>query len=149
MSKSSKNKVFCGFRVFEYVLWQQTKSQKCWKSTESFLNQKKQPVLTFYHYQKTGKKQSLCNLSTILALITKKLLQVSMVSLLDNFEQHFESCVQIMQNAQKSASNQINSLITSKNEHIHFFSWFLGFQMCSMAKNESLEMLEISRKHSK
>ena len=34
---------------------------------------KKRPVLTFYRYQKTAKKQSLCYLSTILTLITKKL----------------------------------------------------------------------------
>ena len=39
-SKSSKNKIFRGFRVFEYVLWQKTKTQECRKSTESFLNQK-------------------------------------------------------------------------------------------------------------
>ena len=35
---------------------------------------KKHPVLTFYRYQKkAAKKQSLCYLSTILTLITKKL----------------------------------------------------------------------------
>ena len=39
-SKSSKNKIFREFRVFEYVLWQKTKTEKCRKSTESFLNQK-------------------------------------------------------------------------------------------------------------
>ena len=39
-SKSSKNKIFHGFRVFEYVLWQKTKTRKCRKSTESFLNKK-------------------------------------------------------------------------------------------------------------
>ena len=39
-SKSSKNKIFCGLPVFEYVLWQNTKTQKCRKPTESFLNQK-------------------------------------------------------------------------------------------------------------
>ena len=39
-SKSSNNKIFCGFRVFEYALWQKTKTRKCRKSTESFLNQK-------------------------------------------------------------------------------------------------------------
>ena len=49
-SKSSKNKIFCGFLVFKNVLWQKTKTQKCQESTESFLNQKKHPVLTFYHY---------------------------------------------------------------------------------------------------
>ena len=39
-SKSSKYKIFRGFRVFEYALWQKTKTLKCRKSTESFLNQK-------------------------------------------------------------------------------------------------------------
>ena len=39
----------------------------------------KHPVLTYYRYYKTGKKQSLCYLSTILALITKKILQVSII----------------------------------------------------------------------
>ena len=39
-SKSSKNKIFRGLPVFEYVLWQNTKTRKCRKPTESFLNQK-------------------------------------------------------------------------------------------------------------
>ena len=30
-------KVFQGFRVFENALQQKTKTQKCWKSTESFI----------------------------------------------------------------------------------------------------------------
>ena len=34
---------------------------------------KKHPLLTIYRYWKTAKKQSLCYLSTILTLITKKL----------------------------------------------------------------------------
>ena len=36
-SKSSKNKIFRGFRVFQCALWQKTKTWKCRKSTESFL----------------------------------------------------------------------------------------------------------------
>ena len=32
--------IFRGFRVFEYALWQKTKTGKRRKSTESFLNQK-------------------------------------------------------------------------------------------------------------
>ena len=39
-SKSSKNKIFRGFRVFEYALWQKAKTRTCRKSPESFLNQK-------------------------------------------------------------------------------------------------------------
>ena len=43
-SKSSKNKIFRRFCVFEYVLWQQMKTRKCRKSSESFLN-KKTPIV--------------------------------------------------------------------------------------------------------
>ena len=39
-SKNELMKIFRGFRVFEYALWQKTKTRKCRKSTESFLNQK-------------------------------------------------------------------------------------------------------------
>ena len=39
-SKNELLKIFRGFRVFEYALWQKTKTRKCRKSTESFLNQK-------------------------------------------------------------------------------------------------------------
>ena len=37
--------IFRGFRVFEYALWQKTKTRKYWKLTATFLN-KKQPLLT-------------------------------------------------------------------------------------------------------
>ena len=36
----SKYKIFCEFRVFEYPIWRKMKTQKCRKSTESFLNKK-------------------------------------------------------------------------------------------------------------
>ena len=39
-SESSKNKIFHGFHVFEYLLWQKTKTQKCRKSLQSFLIKK-------------------------------------------------------------------------------------------------------------
>ena len=39
-SKSSQNKIFCRFRVFEYGLWQKMKHQQCQKLIESCLNQK-------------------------------------------------------------------------------------------------------------
>ena len=42
--------------------------------TRKLSKSKEHPVLTVKRYQKTAKKQSLCYLSTILALITKKLL---------------------------------------------------------------------------
>ena len=40
--------IFRGFRVFEYALWQKTKTRKCRKSTEIFLN-KKSPIVNGYY----------------------------------------------------------------------------------------------------
>ena len=48
--------------------------------------------------------------------------------LIDNFEQHFESCVLNAQNAQKSARNKINILNTSKNELSKIFRGFGVFE---------------------
>ena len=39
-SRNSSNKIFRGFQVFDYALWQKMKNRKRRKSTESFLNQK-------------------------------------------------------------------------------------------------------------
>ena len=39
-SNNEVMKIFCGFRVFEYALWQIAKTWKCRKSAESFLNKK-------------------------------------------------------------------------------------------------------------
>ena len=39
--KNELVKIFRGFRVFEYALWQKIKTRKRRKSTESFLNQKR------------------------------------------------------------------------------------------------------------
>ena len=69
--------------------------------------------------------------------------------LIDNFEQHFVNCVLNVQNALKSAQNQINSLSTSKNELIKIFHGFRDFPICSMIKNENPETPEIDRKLSK
>ena len=44
-SKNELLKIFRGFRVFEYALWQKTKTRKCRKSIE---RSKKHPVLTIY-----------------------------------------------------------------------------------------------------
>ena len=41
--------------------------------------------------------------------------------LIDNFEQHFVNCVLNVQNALKSAQNQINCFNTSKNELVKIF----------------------------
>ena len=48
-SKNELIKIFRGFRVFEYGLWQKTKTRKCWKSIENFLNKQK-PIANSYHY---------------------------------------------------------------------------------------------------
>ena len=65
--------MFPGFCVFEYALRQKTKSRKCWKSTNSFVNTKA-PLVNVDQYLKTDEKLPICYLSTILALMTKKLL---------------------------------------------------------------------------
>ena len=62
-----------GFWVFEYALWQKAKSKKCQISTETFLNQKSTQCEQLNVTQKTAKKQSVCYLSKMLALITNKL----------------------------------------------------------------------------
>ena len=48
-SKNELIKIFRGFRVFEYGLWQKTKTRKCRKSIENFLN-KQEPIASSYHY---------------------------------------------------------------------------------------------------
>ena len=109
--------MFRGLRVFEYALWQKnekrktknkkTKTQKCRKSTESFINQKI-PIFNSYHYQKTAKKLPIWYLSTIFGFNNQKsyLFQGSMLSFVDNFKQHFESCVLIIQNPFEYALEQ-------------------------------------------
>ena len=69
--------------------------------------------------------------------------------LIDNLEQHFESCALNAQNAWKSAGNQINSFNTSKNELIKIFRGFRYFRICSLAKYENPETPEIIKKPSK
>ena len=48
--------------------------------------------------------------------------------LIDNFEQHFVNCVLNVQNTQKSAQKQINSLNTSKNELMEISRGFRVFE---------------------
>ena len=48
--------------------------------------------------------------------------------LIDNFEQHCESCVVNALNAQKNARNQINSLNTLKNDLMKIFRGSRGFE---------------------
>ena len=136
-------KIFCGFRVSEYALWQKTKTWKCQKPTESFLNQKI-PIANSYHYQKTAKKLPIWYLSTIFGFNNQKsyLFQGSMLSFVDNFEQHFESCVLITQNPLKIALNKINGLNTSK---IQLIKIFRGFRVFEYALQQNTK----TRKHQK
>ena len=132
-------KIFRGFRVSEYALWQKMKTRKCWESTESFLNQKA-PVVKGYHYQKTAKKKSIYYLSTILALITEKVtLKVQQKVLIGDFEQQFQSCVLNARNTYQSAQNQINSLNTSKNELMKIFRGFRVFKYALWQKMKTRE----------
>ena len=50
MSKSSKNKIFRGFRVFEYALWQKAKTPEMPEINRKLSKSKKHPVLTFYQH---------------------------------------------------------------------------------------------------
>ena len=72
-----------------------------------------------------------------------------MLGFVDNFEQHFENCVQNTQNPLKRALNKVDGLNTSKNQLIKIFRGFRVFEYCSMAKNENQEMPEIHRELSK
>ena len=72
-----------------------------------------------------------------------------MLGFVDNFEQHFESCVLKIQNPLKRALNKVNGLNTLKNQLMRIFRGFRLFKKCSMAKNENPEMTEIHRKLSK
>ena len=105
------------------------KPRKSQKSRESFLNQKT-PVVNSYYYQKTAKKLPLWYLSTTFGFNYQKsyLFQGSMLSFVDNFEQHFESCVLITQNPLKIALNKINGLNTSKIQLIKIFRGFRVFE---------------------
>ena len=49
-SKSSKNKIFRGFRVFEYVLWQKNENPEIPEINTKLSKFKRHPVLTFYRY---------------------------------------------------------------------------------------------------
>ena len=122
-------KILRGFRVYEYAPWQKLKTRKSWKSTESFLNQKI-PIVNCYHYQKTAKKLPIWYISTIFGFNNQKsyLFQGSILSFVDNFEQHFESCALITQNPLKIALNKINCLNTSKIQLIEIFRGFRVFE---------------------
>ena len=69
-----------------------------------------------------------------------------MLGFVDNFEQHFESCVLNTQNPFKRALNKVNHFEKLAYEN---FPWIQGFRICSIAKNENPEMLETNRKLSK
>ena len=58
----------------------------------------------------------------------KSYFQPSVLRFVDNFEQHFESCVLNTQNPLKRALNKVNGLNTSKNELMKIFSGFRVFE---------------------
>ena len=43
-------KIFCGFQVFEYALWQETKTPETLEINRKLSKSKKHPVFTIYHY---------------------------------------------------------------------------------------------------
>ena len=64
-------KIFRGFRVFEYALWQKTKTRKCRKSRESPRN-KKAPSVNSLPLLENSLKATNFYLTNILALIARK-----------------------------------------------------------------------------
>ena len=98
-----------GFWVFEFAVWQKTKTWNSQKPTESFLD-KKTSIVNGYYYQKTAKKLPIWYLSTILASkTTKTTFKFDCQAYVDNYEQYLESCALDAENSQKSAINDINS----------------------------------------
>ena len=49
-SKSSKNKIFRGFRVFEYALWNKNENPEMSEINRKLSRSKEHPVLNFYRY---------------------------------------------------------------------------------------------------
>ena len=72
-----------------------------------------------------------------------------MLGFVENFEQHFESCVLSTQNPLKRSLNKVNGLNTCKKELMKIFLGFRVFEECSMAKNENPERPKTHRKLSK
>ena len=109
--KNEVNKIFRCFRVFEYALWQETKTRKCRKSTKGVLYQKTL-IVNSYYYQETAEKLPIWCLCTILASRTKETpFKLNYNVDVDNFDQCFESCAINTQNPQKSAiNNSVNNL---------------------------------------
>ena len=58
----------------------------------------------------------------------KSYFQASVLGFVNNFEQHFESCLLNAKNAWESGRNQVNSLNTSKNELMKIFHGFRVFE---------------------
>ena len=72
-SKSSKNKKNPWIPHFRICSMAKNENPEMPAINRKLSKSKKHPVLTFYRCKKTAKKQLLCYLSTILALIAKKL----------------------------------------------------------------------------
>ena len=60
-----------------------------------------------------------------------------MLGFVDNFEQHFESCVLKTQNPLERALNQINGLNTSKNYLMKIFHGFRVFEYALWQKTKN------------
>ena len=130
--KIKLSKLSVVFRVFEYALCQETKTQKRQKSTKGVLNQKIL-IVSSYHYQETTEKLPIWYLSTILASITRKTsFKLHYNADVDNFDQYFESCAINAHKAQKSAAN--NNVKNLKNlKRTMIFRVFLVFEYAAYA----------------
>ena len=70
-SKNEPMKIFRDFRVFEYALWQKTKTLEM-PQVNRKLSKLKAPIANDCNYQKTAEKPSISYLSTIWALTIRK-----------------------------------------------------------------------------
>ena len=120
--------IFCGFRLLEYALWQETKTRKRRKSTKAVLNQKTL-IVNSYHYQETAEKLHIWYVCTILTSRTRETLFKLHYNVdVDNFDQYFESFAINTHSAQKSAvNNSVNNLKKLTN---YDFPCFPGFRIC-------------------
>ena len=127
--KNDPTEIFRGFRAKNKNLEMPEINRKLSKSKEH-------PVLTVYHYQKTAKKQSLCYLSTILALITKKLPsslngKFSLITLSNTLKVKFWSHKMLRKVL------QIRLIVFSKNELTEIFCGFQVFEYALWQKTKT------------
>ena len=125
---------FPGFRICPMT---NNKNPEMPEITRKLFKSKEHPVLMVNRYQKTAQKQSLCYLTTSLALIAKKLLssfngKFSLITLSNTLRVKSWS-----QKCLEKFFKQINSLNTSKIELIEIFRGFWVFEYALWQKTKT------------